>query len=229
MESAARPTVTVYGEAELEVEPDHADLHLTVQIQGRERGSVVRLLAEELRAARSLLDPYGAAVERVADGALWINPERSDSRRGAEKITGYGGGAELEVTVVEFERLGDIVVALAGLEHGTVAGPTWRLRRDHPVHEQARTQAVQAAVLRARQYASALGSELTGLVSLADQGLGEGESYVASGNRGPVHAAVSYGSLGSFKKSPELDLRPVEQTVRATVVARFTLRPPELS
>ncbi|MCX4750310.1 SIMPL domain-containing protein [Kitasatospora sp. NBC_01287] len=226
MESAALPTVTVYGEAELEVEPDHADLHLTVQVQDRERESVVRLLAEELRSARSLLAPYGAAVERVANGALWINPERPGSRRGTERITGYRGSAQLHVTVVEFEQLGDIVLALAGLERGTLAGPDWRLRRDAPAHQRARAQAVEAAVLRARQYAGALGSELTGLLSLADQGLGEGETYPSPGAGGRAQGSVSYGSL---KERPDLDLRPVPRTVRATVVARFTLRPPDLS
>ena len=78
-------------------------------------------------------------------------------------------------------------------------------------------------MLRARQYAGAPGSELTGLLSLADQGLGDGQTYPGPGTGGTIHAAMAYGTL---KESPELDLRPAPQTVRATVVARFTLRPP---
>ncbi|MEU9131145.1 SIMPL domain-containing protein [Kitasatospora sp. NPDC048540] len=225
MDSPQQPTVAVRGEAELDVEPDLAVVHLTVQAQDKDRGRTVRLLAQRLDAARALLAGYGDAVERTESGAVWVNPERPGSKRAVEKVTSYRGSAQLHVTVVDFEVLGELVGALAGLEQATVAGPRWELRRDNPAYRQARTEAVEAAVERARQYAAALGSGLTGLLSLADQGLGGADPYPAPGGA-QTRGAVVYGYA---QESPELDLQPARQTVRATVEARFTLRPPDLS
>ena len=50
-------------------------------------------------------------------------------------------------------------------------GPWWKLRHDSPVHRQARQEAARDAVVRAREYAEALGARLLGLVELADESL----------------------------------------------------------
>jgi uncharacterized protein YggE len=214
------PLLSVRGEAELEVAPDLASLELAVEAQGKERQGVLRLLAERTAAVRDTLSSYGSAVERVDTGTLWVSPVRPGTRRGVDKVTGYQGNAHMHITVVDFDVLGDLVLALAGQEGTVLRGPQWELRTGNPGHQQAREEAVAAAVLRARQYAAALGSSLTALIELSDQGLGGG-----SLRRAHVFAAAM---AGGPQEQPELDLRPVPQTVHASVEARFTITPPDL-
>ena len=221
MTAAPQSTLAVRGEAELEVAPDLAVLDLTVQTQDRQRDVVLRTLAERLRTVRESLTAYGAAVERVDTGSLWVNPLRPGSRRGGDKVTGYQGSAQLQTTVVDFEVLGEIVLALAGQEQTALQGPQWRLRPDNPGHQQVREQAVAAALLRARQYAATLGSTLTALVELADQGLGGDGGH----HPGGMFRAMAYSPSDD---QPDLDLQPVPQTLHATVEARFTMTPPDL-
>jgi uncharacterized protein YggE len=222
MAVAPQSTLAVRGEAELEVAPDLAVLDLTVQAQDRQRDVVLRTLAERLRTVRESLAVHGAAVERVDTGPLWVNPLRPGSWRGVDKVTGYQGSAQLQITVVDFDVLGEIVLALAGQEQTALHGPQWRLRPDNPGHQQAREQAVAAALLRARQYAAALGSTLTALLELADQGLGSDNGY----HPGGMFKAMAYSQT---EEQPDLDLQPVPQTLHATVEARFTMTPPDLS
>ncbi|WP_377270592.1 SIMPL domain-containing protein [Peterkaempfera sp. SMS 1(5)a] len=220
------PTVAVRGEAELEVDPELARLLVTVSARDRDRGRTLARLTERLDAVRHRVASFGAAVERADTGSLWVQPEYQDSRRAGERIAGYRGSAELRVTVVEFSVLGELLLGVADQDMTVVAGPWWGLRSDSPVHREAREQAVRASLERARQYAAALGATLTGLVELADQGLGSG-GHEGFGYGAPAPGAVrSAAAPGGSRPLPQLELEPVKQQVRATVEARWTMSPP---
>lgn len=218
------PTVAVRGEAELEVDPELAHLLVTVSSRDRDRSRALARLTERLDSVRRHIASYGAAVERADTGSLWVQPEYQDTKRAGERITGYRGSAELRITVVEFSVLGELLMGTADRELTVVAGPWWGLRPDSPVHRQAREQAVRASLERAQQYAAALGSTLTGLVELADQGLS------TSGQEHGGHGAAPGGAMRSLSlagaHTPHLVLEPVRQQVRATVEARWTMSPP---
>ncbi|AXI78287.1 SIMPL domain-containing protein [Peterkaempfera bronchialis] len=216
------PTVAVRGEAELEVDPELARLLVTVSARDKDRGRTLTRLTERLDALRHRIASYGAAVERTETGALWVQPEYQDTKRAGERITGYRASAELRLTVVDFGVLGELLPAVADRELTVVAGPWWGLRTDSPVHRQAREQAVRASLERARQYAAALGSTLTGLVELADQGLSAGAQEYAPAPGGFLRSAA----LAGAAEPPQLELEPVKQQVRATVEARWTMTPP---
>uniref|UniRef100_UPI0015F0E61B SIMPL domain-containing protein n=1 Tax=Streptomyces phytophilus TaxID=722715 RepID=UPI0015F0E61B len=102
--------------------------------------------------------------------------------------------------------------------------PWWWLRPDSPVHREARRQAVREAVTRAREYAEALGAELTAVLEIADEGTERPEMWMAAeATRGFGGAAVPGGEA-----PPALDLEPQRQTVYARVNARFIMTRPQL-
>jgi uncharacterized protein YggE len=117
---------------------------------------------------------------------------------------------------------------LASQELSEVGGPWWELRPGSPVYRQARIAATMDAVSRARDYAEGLGCELAGLVELAD-------ARMLSSDSGPGEQTARFTAKlpqRSQVAAPEeyaLDLAPVQQTVRATVEARFRITPPDLS
>jgi uncharacterized protein YggE len=208
-----QPAVLVRGEAEHEVMPELARLSVTVAARGKDRQTVLTSLTDRAAALRTLLDGYGDTIERRETGGIIIRPEW---RRGGEKVSAYTGAVTTNLTVADFSALGDLVIALAGRDQTTVAGPWWELRPNSPAQAVARRAAVADALVRAREYASAVGARLDRLVEIADDGAGGGPS---------VRMAMVR-SAGRESAQPELDIDPQMQTVHAAVRLRFLITEP---
>ncbi|RBM23304.1 SIMPL domain-containing protein [Streptomyces sp. PT12] len=218
------PRVAVRGEARLEVEPETARLGVTVGARGGDRRAALTDLTRRNNAVLDLLKSYGEAVEKIETGAFAISPELRSGR--GERVRAYHGKVYVQATVVDFTALGELTTRLADLELTSVSGPWWALRPGSPVHREARQQAVRQAVERAREYAEAVGSELAGLVDIADLGADAQPEYgaVAGGYGGMRGSAPA----GAGAPPPALDLEPRRQTVYARINARFTITPPAL-
>jgi uncharacterized protein YggE len=212
------PVISVRGEAVLEAEPEIARVTVHVQARERERRDALDRLAERNEQAHALIGSYGDAVERVETGGLSVTPEIRYGKR--NDVAAYRGTAVLKLTVADFTVLAELLPRLADLERTSVHGPDWALREDSEVHARAAREAALRAVERARGYADALGTRLTGLVSLSDetaQDPGYGFAPMAAAARG-----------GAEDEPAPIVVEPQIQTVRAAVLARFTATPPEL-
>ncbi|WP_189130055.1 SIMPL domain-containing protein [Wenjunlia tyrosinilytica] len=219
------PRVTVVGEALLEVQPELATIGITVRARGKDRRGVLDELTRRNAAVLDLLKSHSEALDKLDTGAFTISP-RLDDKRG-EKIRGYQGAVRIRATLTDFTALGELATRLADLDLTEVDGPWWSLRHDSPVHREARQKAVGEAVQRAREYAGALGAELTALVELCD----------TAADREPPRpyrmaaaaAARSFDTAAEDLPPAGLDLEPELQCVRAQVTALFTITRPELN
>ncbi|SFD66618.1 SIMPL domain-containing protein [Streptomyces aidingensis] len=223
---APLPRVSVRGEARLEVEPEIARIGIGVRARGADRRAALTDLTRRNTTVLELLKSYGEAVERTETGAFTISPELKQGR--GERIRAYHGRVQIQAVITDFTALGELTTRLADLELTRVDGPWWGLRPDSPVYRQARQQAVREAVVRAREYAAALGADLAELLELADRGL---ESAFPDQRRTLAAAPAAYGAAraGSAESAaPALDLEPRRQSVRAEVSARFSITRPEL-
>jgi hypothetical protein len=212
-----QPTVVVRGEAVREVSPEIARFAVTVSARDKSRPAALARLAERSDAVRALIDGYGDAIDRRETGQLWIRPEL---KRSGERVSAYAGSVTTTVTVTDFGVLGELMLRLADQDQTTVAGPWWELRPGSPVHREARRAAVAEAIARAREYADALGAEVTTLLQLSDSGAADRPMMMTRSAFGMT--AKAGGGV------PELDLDPQLQTVQATVEARFAITPPRL-
>jgi len=221
-EQPGAPLVSVRGEATIETEPEIATLVVVVAARDRDRRRTLDRLAERNDACLRLVREYGAAIENVESSRFTVIPELRDGR--GERIRSYRGVVRVHVTVTDFAALGDLASRLSDQELITVEGPSWRLRRDSPVYARARREAARAAVARARDYTEALGARLTGVVELADVGLGTDERLAAP-------AGVGFGGPpvpgGAAPAPPPIALEPETQVVSARVEARFTMSQPD--
>jgi uncharacterized protein YggE len=221
---AAPAVISVRGEATLLVDPEVADLTVVVTAQARDRREAFERLVKRNDEVLDLVRSYGDSVDRVESTGVSVAPEL---RRGKdEKIRSYSGAVRVRVTVADISILGELVARVADMETAVVQGPHWRLRRSSPIYREARNRAVAEAVARARDYAEAVGSRVTGLLELADTGL--------STSSNPPHpaaaGAVSFGARAMSSAAyepPTLDLEPQQQTVYASVEARFQAVQPE--
>lgn len=212
------PVVAVRGEVTRDVPPETATLTVTVMARDRDRQAVLTRLAARSEEVGRLLDGYSAAIERRETSGLYVYPE---TKGAGERVVGYRGSVALDVTVTDFTTLGEMVVRLADQDQVVVAGPFWALRPDSPAYRQARHEAIGDALVRAREYADALGARVTRLLELADSGLSRPPEPVAFGG---MQRAVALDA-----GAPALDLEPQQQRVYASVEARFAITDPDLS
>src|SRR4051794_11296937 len=219
---AGVPTIVVRGFWTAEVPPELARVRISVGARSADRNHVLRELTSRTDDVRAALDGYGAAVESVESGALWVRPQFKDGKP-RERVAGYLAGLQVTVTVVDFTVLGDLLLRLADRDMVSLEGPFWALRPDSDALRQARAEAVRDARRRAEEYAAALGSRLTGLVEIADTGLSSAAEVYPAG--APFALARASGS-GIVADEVEFDVTPVPQTVSASVEARFTLSQP---
>ncbi|WP_405781618.1 SIMPL domain-containing protein [Streptomyces sp. NBC_00859] len=218
------PRVAVRGEATLEVDPETATLTVTANARGKDRRAALDDLTRRNAAILELAGGYGAAVEKLESGALSISPELTPHGRG-ERIRAYAGQVRITVVMNDFTALGELTTRLAALDLTRVEGPWWALRPGSPAHRDARHQAVQDAVTRAREYAQALGAGLSALVELSDPGADGARPPAPGFAGGPGFRSAAPGAADDV---PAIDLQPQRQTVYATVNARFTMTPPVL-
>ncbi|WP_329017208.1 SIMPL domain-containing protein [Streptomyces sp. NBC_00690] len=217
------PRVAVRGEARLEVDPEIARIGITVVARGSDRRAALADLTRRNTAVLDLVRSYGEAVEKLETGAFSITPELAKRGKG-EHVRTYHGKVYLIAELADFTALGELTTRVGDLEMTRVDGPWWKLRPQSPAHGEARRQAVLEAVQRAREYAGALGAQLSALVELADLGAEDGGGY-SMARAAPMAFA---GSAELAKGAPALDLEPQRQTVYAQVNARFTMTPPVL-
>ncbi|WP_409237628.1 SIMPL domain-containing protein [Streptomyces sp. PA5.6] len=222
------PRLAVRGEAHLEVDPEIARIGITVQARGTDRRDALNDLTHRNTTVLDLIKTYGEAVEKIETGTFSISPQLTKHGRG-ERIRAYHGRVHTTAELTDFTALGELTTRLADLDLTQVEGPWWALRPDSPTHRQARQQAVREAVQRAREYAEALGTGLAALVELADIGADSPPTPSYGGFAGGMRSAVAYGSAPDLAEAPPLDLEPQRQHVYATVNARFTMTPPQLT
>jgi uncharacterized protein YggE len=209
------PVIAVRGEVTRDVEPELAGFSVTVAARDKDRLAALHRLRERADTLRAVLDEYADAIERRETSGLHVYPE---TRRKGERVVGYTGSVTTTVTVHDFSELGELMLRLADQDQVQVHGPWWSLRPDSPVYREARQAAIGDAIARAREYAEALGAQVTGLVELSDVGLSQGARPL--GFAGGVQFARDGGG------APELELDPQRQTVHAQIEARFAISEP---
>ena len=207
------PIVSVRGEATREAPAEVVRFSVTVGVRDKDRQATLARLAAAAESVRSLIDGYGAAIERREAGALHVSPE---IKRSGQKVVAYSGSVTTTVTVADFAVLGELMLRLADQDQTSVSGPWWELRPGSPVHREARRAAIADAISVARDYAEALGARIVALVEVADSGM----------QLQPLMARAAFGMESADAGMPSIDLDPQVQTVHATIEARFRISTP---
>jgi|SRR5450755_2380626 uncharacterized protein YggE len=218
-----QPVISVRGEAWLEVEPEIAEVEVTIQARDRDRQTVLGRLARRNQHVIDLIKRYGEAVEKLESRPASVRPDIKEKKTASERVVGYLGAASVRVTVRDFTVLGDLVASVSDEDLVTVAGPWWALRPDSPFYRDARLAAARDAMVRAREYAEAFGGTIAGLIEAADPGL-----LTSAGEHGSGFQGRTLRTSAGFARGtpPELDFEPARQSVTAHVEARFAMTLP---
>jgi hypothetical protein len=122
------------------------------------------------------------------------------------------------VAVRDFGLLNRVSTTLIEREAVDVHRVQWTVDHDNPEWGRVRAEAIEAALLKAQDYAAALGGTVTGVEQVADAGLLDGGDY--SGSRRA--RATSAMMLSGGGDGEDLALDPVPQELSAAIDARVT-------
>lgn len=209
----AAPVVTVRGEARLEGPPELATLSVTLHAAGPSAERVRADLAEGSTALDQALTDFRSAFDRTGTSNLHVGPVFDQRRQ--HKITGYSGSLSVQLVVVDFEVLSDLILALSALANSQVDGPWWSLRPDSPLYRDARLAAITDARRRATDYAAAFGAKLVELIEVSDLDGGFAG--------GPPMRMAAFAKGREMAEDATLVLEPALQTVEGQVTVRFGL------
>lgn len=212
---AVERTLQVQGSAEIQVVPDVAEVHVTVEGVSTSSAAAAQAQAEA-RAAKVLASLGEAGIPavdlRAADFA--VNPEHRYDRNGnAVGVLRWRAVRRVVVCVRDLTKLG--AVTTRALEQGRVDHVTFDTTRLSELRKQARALAVRAA----REKAVAMADEAGARVGLP-RSLSEGGDHW-SGAYSTKNVAVNAGGDAFVDGA----LAPGKMVVSATVSAVFDVVP----
>lgn len=220
--------LSVRGEATMTVAADSATLNGTLRTTQDTKPAAVEAAAGALRELITELGSLGGVpltVESRNQSLTWsaysatTESEHENDEHGRYRLTGRViASVAVQILVREFgllERLGAILATQQAL---TVHHVAWAVDPDNRAWPQVRAAAIQAAIDKGRDYATALGGSLSRVEHIADVGLLGGEAVPVGRAAGRSFRENSI-SPGGLPDTPSLD--PVPQELIAVIDARF--------
>lgn len=214
--------ITVRGRFSAFQAPERGTVHATIAYEGPTMEPVYDQVARDLEAVKVTITPLKTGdhgpVTWWSAQQLRTWTTRPWNKDGVQLPLVHHASVEIEVKFRDFGSLSRWVGEHAANTEGLrVSHVEWALtsKRERELQRQARTRAVEDAVMRAQQYADALGLGKIRPVAIADAGmLG---THPQEGGGAHMRGAMAVGSSGA----PEVELIPEDIEVSATVDARF--------
>lgn len=216
--------ITVRGTFSTFQSPERATVHASIAFEGPEMEPTYERVARDLEAVKASITP----LKTGDDGAVtWWSAEqlRTWSTRpwnsdGVQLPLVHHASVAIEVKFRDFASLSRWVGNhVANTDGFRVSQIEWALtaKRRKELQRQARTRAVEEAVVKAREYAEALGLGAIRPVAIADAGM------LGTNLRPEVGADVAPMRVAAAPRGapPEVELKPQDIEVSSTVDARF--------
>lgn len=162
-------TLSLSATAEVSRAPDLAVVTVGVD---QDADSAARAMADNRKAMRdvfSVLESAGIAREDMQTSTLSLRPRYEYPDVDGERrrtLVGYTASNQVTVRVRQIEALGGVLDALVEAGANTIEGIRFALDDDGPARDEARRQAMSAAIARAELYADVAGYEVARIVTI---------------------------------------------------------------
>lgn len=219
--------ITVRGTFNAFQPPERATVHATIAFEGPEMEPVYDWVVRDLEAVKASITP----LKTGDDGPVtWWSAEqlrtwsnRPWNKDGVQLPLVHHASVGVEVKFRDFASLsrwvGNHTVNTNGFR---VSHIEWTLtsKRRKELQRQARTRAVEDAVVKAKEYAEALGLGVIRPLAIADAGM------LSPNLRPEIGAGPAYMRAGAVDGgAPDVELVPQDIEVSAAVDARFVGEP----
>ena len=170
-----RPTVEVQGEAEIQVEPDHATLRLAVQHFDGALLDARRRSQAAVEAVFAQAQTLGVSRADLASTPVMVFPSRwgCGTCSEAEQKTGHTARASITITLRKLGALMTLVEALSNDPAVQLEDVEYRTSALRQHRDQARTLAIRAAREKAAAFSGELDQQIGKALSISEQKPGE--------------------------------------------------------
>ena len=219
----AQTLLSVRGEAQRVVDADQATVQAAIAQTRDSKAAASDEAVALLDTVIGGLTELGGVVLTAANSRAPLTWSAQSLRTFEEYDKSHGGpsgrhtaSVTFVVAVRDFSLLGRLEERLTARDGIALQSIQWSVDRDNPEWALVRADAIQAALLKGQDYASALGGSVIGVEHVADAGL------LGGGDPGQRFAAAraSAATMGVDPASTSLD--PVPQVLTATIEARLT-------
>jgi uncharacterized protein YggE len=202
------PQLFTTATAEVELKPDRATLVFTVESRGA--------TAAKARAVIDTLRSLGVAADQLTTASVEINPEYVyPGQNQPPRVSGYVARNSVRVEILRLEQAGALIDGGLAKESTGIGSLTFASSKS----DEARRQAIELAVLKAKSeaesMAKAAGGTLGGLIELSAQ-----PSY-----QRPIAQPMALKAMSASRGSDEMPISPGQLTVSATVTGRWGYTP----
>jgi uncharacterized protein YggE len=172
---AAAGSIAVSGSSAIRVQPDRVVVLFGVESFARTPSSAQAQNRRQSRAVIEAIHAQEVAERDVATANFSLQPRYEDYDRNV--ISGYGARNAIAVTLRDVRKLEPVLVAALEAGATTVDGIEFSVTNLRALKDQAREQAVQAALEKATDMASAAGLRVGGVTHISE---GAGSYYFGS-------------------------------------------------
>lgn len=157
--AAASRSLTVTGQAQMQVSPETAVITFGAQAEHKEASAAMTEVSRRMAAILSELDIAGIAKGDLQTRRIDLSPvwSHSGQNRDRQQITGFVATNSVELRVRDLDRLGEMLDLVLRLGANDMGG--LRFEQGDPSDDMGllRVQAVENAMTKARQLAEAAG------------------------------------------------------------------------
>ncbi|HLI27795.1 MAG TPA: SIMPL domain-containing protein [Chloroflexota bacterium] len=168
-QTPAPGTIVVVGEGEATAPPDVAYVTVGVVTQAPTAAQATADNARLLAAVLDALRARGVGDRDLQTSGLSVQPIYAQGRAERQDITGYQATNNVTVTVNDLARAGELLDAALAAGANRVGGVRFAIRDTTLLHQQALTNAVQAARAQAEAIAGGLGLRLAAVHSVLEE------------------------------------------------------------
>jgi len=202
-EQSNRRSISTNGYGEIKVEPDMAQLHLSVTVTRKKALEAKGETDQRVNNLISDLKKTGIKDADITASSLQTSPRYQHSNNSGRKFVGYQASRNIVVTIRDLDQFTDIMdIALAN-DIQTIGRIAYRSSAENDHREQARSNAIADSKNKASLLAEAYGAELGAIYTI------NYHSNYAAQNNAHIEQAVmadavrmssnSVGSRGVYK------------------------------
>ncbi len=208
-------TITVSGEEEVKIAPDMAEVLYSVRTQAADAGQCQEENAKNLAQTVETLKSLGVEESSIQTSSYGLNPIYN-WKSGNQEITGYEMNAELTVSDLPIDRVGEILAQSVTAGVNQISSVNYFSSTYDEQYQEALKGAVEMARRKAEVLAAADGKTVKEVASMEEYGYNPTARY-----------STGYAGSGSMMKAEssaaDVAVMPGEISIEAQINVTFTM------
>ncbi|WP_309085531.1 SIMPL domain-containing protein [Chelativorans sp.] len=194
--------------------PDLVVINTGVVTQAATAAEAIAQNAERAKRLVAALKSSGLEDRDIQSASISLSPQYRHAENSPPTIIGYQASNMLTVKFRDIERAGLILDSLVRAGANQIDGPNFMLAQPDAALDEARTDALAKARVRAELYARALGMRVERILSISEAGPVPG----------PIPLVAGRANYMADMEAARTGVIPGEQDLLTTVTVRFLLK-----